>query len=269
MSRSIVTCRRLLAQGRLVAVWTLVSLAATVAAQQGLGPDGGPRCYFAEPMSGRKVLSYEIELAVGGRDEKQSYRIPDDCDAVSQAFDGALAYKGTIMDRRFWMKATSDCRYYRLLNRYPAWKIRDFVSDFDFANARLDILPFNPGCPGAADSDVDCHPTFVDPFGNRQNFPLLEPLPDAHPADDGACELHDGVFRGFIYADRHGLHCVASDDAPSLRLVGVDFADINGDGYLDAVLRLLPTGPGHLRRTILLPVTRFAADGEFQLPVSR
>ena len=268
MSDALKTPRKLLVQNRRVVLWMLVSLAATVAAEQHLGPGGGPVCYFAEPMTGRKVLSYEIELAVG-RDEKRSYTIPDDCDAVSQAFDGALAYKGSIMDRRFWMKVTSDCRYFRLLNRYPTWKIQDFVSDFDFANARLDILPFNSGCPGHVDEDIDCHPTFVDPFGKLHRFPLLEPLPDVHPPGDAASELRDGVFRGFIYANTHGLHCVASDDAPSLRLVGVDFADINGDGYLDAVLRFLPTGPGHLRRTILLPVTRFAADGEFQLPVSR
>jgi hypothetical protein len=46
----------------------------------------------------------------------------------------------------------------------------------------------------------------------------------------------------------------------------VDYADINGDGYMDAVLRFLPSGPGSIRRTIFLPVTRFSADGEFQLP---
>lgn len=225
-------------------------------------------CYFAEPRSGKKVLSYRIELPID-RETERAFAIPDQCPEVLRLFDRGEAYRGNVLDRRFWLKVTNDCRYYQLLRRHPKRAIEDHVSDFDFANARLDILPYSPGCApsGPNDERLECHPTIVDPFGIRQRFPLVETPPSEPAAGHGqACVLRDGVFTGQIHADRHGLHCLPDNDAPSLRLVGVDFADINGDGFMDAILRFLPAGPGSIRRTIFLPVTRFSEDGEFQLP---
>jgi hypothetical protein len=225
-------------------------------------------CYFAEPRTGKKVLSYEIELSLD-RESRRNFAIPAECPEVLGLFDRGEAYKGSVMDRRFWMKTANDCRYYQLLRRHPKRPLEDYVSDFDFQNARLDILPYNPGCIriGADDAELECHPTIVDPFGARQQFPLIDAPPAAEPdAQAQACVLRDGVFTGHIYADGQGLHCLPGSDAPSLRMVGVDFADINGDGVMDAILRFLPAGPGSIRRTIFLPVTRFSEDGEFRLP---
>jgi hypothetical protein len=224
--------------------------------------------YFAEPRTGRKVLSYTIDLALD-RETKRGFEIPGQCAEVLRLFDQGSAYKGRVLDRRFWLKVTNDCRYYQLLRRHPKRAIADHVSDFDFMNARLDILPYSPGCIpiGSEDAELECHPTIVDPFGTRQQFPLIETLRSEPPEGHGqSCVLRDGVFTGRIHADRQGLHCLPDQDAPSLRLVGVDFADINGDGFMDAILRFLPAGPGSIRRMIFLPVTRYSEDGEFQLP---
>lgn len=224
--------------------------------------------YFAEPQTGRRVSAYRIDLAIAA-DEDRSFDIPGDCTEVLQLFDTRQAYKGSIMQRRFWMKVSNDCRYHALLNQYPVREIQDFVSGFDFQNASLDILPFEPGCTPLMDNhDVTgCIPTITDPFGLQIQFPIVEPMPQQHPEGiDKPCELREGVFTGRIFADGHGLHCMPGDDAPSLRLVGVDYADINGDGFMDAILRFLPLQPGNRHRTIFLPVTRDAADGEFRIP---
>ena len=47
---------------------------------------------------------------------------------------------------------------------------------------------------------------------------------------------------------------------------GLATADINGDGYLDAMLRLAPLGHGAIRVPLVLPLTRLSADGPLQVP---
>ena len=46
----------------------------------------------------------------------------------------------------------------------------------------------------------------------------------------------------------------------------VDFADVNGDQYLDAVLRFVPIGPGVARAPLTLPLTRTEPEGPFHVP---
>ena len=46
----------------------------------------------------------------------------------------------------------------------------------------------------------------------------------------------------------------------------MDFADVNGDGYLDAVLRLSRIGTRQRPELLVLPLTRFAPDQPFSLP---
>ena len=185
-----------------------------------------------------------------------------------QAVEQGSAYRQSILDRRIWQKVEGDCRYYRFLRRHPLRGLEDHVSDYDFWNAPLSDLPIAPPCEDEDAPASGCSPAVGEAFGI-----LHRPAPGAAPADPGAgpgeetqCRLEDGLFRGRLYVDDRGLRCVAEAGAPSLRLIAVDFADINGDHVLDAVLRFVPLAPGSVRSPLVLPLTRFGDDEPFRVP---
>ena len=243
-----------------------ISLSITSAAG---APNPGVGCFFAEPLTGRRVTSYEVELATG-REQRSSFNVPRDCEALIQAADGGSAYTGSVVDRRLWHKVESDCRYHAFLNRHPLEDMQDYVSDYDFMNANLSDLPIDRGCAhdGSGSRPEDCNPAAIDPFGLLRTFPITEPpqhTTDVHKETN--CALEDGLFRGQLYVDAEGVHCNAGTGAPSLRLVAVDFADVNGDQVLDAVLRFMPIGRGASRVPLTLPVTRFSESDPFSAPV--
>jgi hypothetical protein len=62
------------------------------------------------------------------------------------------------------------------------------------------------------------------------------------------------------------MRCTTGPDAPSLRLIAVDFADINGDRFLDAVLRFVPLRARPARMPLILPLTRFEPGAPFSVP---
>lgn len=250
------------------AMFGLLLLSGSAMAQPPSASPWTGEVYFAEPVSGRKVTHYSVELPLD-RTQTQSFTIPDDCAAVVQMVETGSMHRGSILDRRIWLKAESDCRYHNFLHRHPLGEMEDHVSGYDFMNARLTDLPIDHRCaPGQADAPAgNCDPDAIDGFGLLHHFPLAEPH-DAGRSEstDGECRLVNGLFHGRLYVDRHGIRCTTGPDAPSLRLIAVDYADVNGDRYLDAVLRFIPIGRGAIRAPLILPVTRKRADGPFQIP---
>jgi len=226
------------------------------------------QAYFAEPISGKRVTEYQIELPTD-RSERRVFAIPQDCAEVMRCVDEGAVYRSTIIDRRLWQKADGDCRFYSFLYRHPQQIMEDYVSDYDFRNARLSDLPIDPGCAGDATAGVppECSPAATDPFGMLRYFPLAEPphRPD-EPHEEASCALQDGLFHGHLFVDAAGIHCDAGPGAPTLRLIAVDYADINGDHYLDAVLRFVPIRPGAPRAPLVLPLTRTGPEGPFHVP---
>lgn len=230
--------------------------------------------YFAEPGSGRRVTKYTVDLAVG-RDERKQFRVPQDCDAITEAFAGGFAFSGRIVDRRLWQKATDDCWFYNFLHRHSAGDIADYVSDYDFMNARLSDLPVDRDCivvpPGAIVHN--CGDAIADRHGMLKSFPVVPQHAEKPPSRDpngeqgGAeCGLRDGLFYGELFVQQSSIRCTAGDGRPSLRLIAVDFADINGDRILDAVLRFMPVGPGAARSSLILPLTRLGPDEALSVP---
>lgn len=257
-----------LAVGRLPRLLSGASLAALLSTPvPAAGPVGG-EAYFAEPISGRRVTEYQIELPTA-RAETRRFAIPQDCTEVMRCVDEGAVYRSTIVDRRLWQKVDSDCRFYSFLYGQPQEILEDYVSGYDFRNARLSDLPIDEGCAdaGPGQSPGDCSPGTTDTFGMLRYFPLGEP---SHgPMDDHetrACALKDGVFHGQLFVDADGIHCDAGAGKPTLRLIAVDFADINADHFLDAVLRFVPIGPGAPRGPLVLPLTRTEPTGPFQVP---
>ena len=80
------------------------------------------------------------------------------------------------------------------------------------------------------------------------------------------CRLDNGIFRGWMVADTAGTHCIPDANAPGFRVISVDYADVNGDGVLDVVLRLVPLAPGTSRIPLILPLTRTAPDSALEIP---
>lgn len=233
-----------------------------------VGAEDWHEAFFSEPLSGKKVTHYEIELPIE-RGQRQTFRIPDDCGAAVRAINQGSAFKGSIVDRRFWQKVESDCRYHDFLYSRPQQVITDHVSAYDFMNAHLSDLPIDRRCAesGADPQQSRCNATITNGLGMLRHFPLAAPL--STPPDNIECircELRNGLFRGYIFVGEDGIRCGTDVNAPSLRLIAVDHADINGDGFLDAVLRFVPIGPGSSRLPMILPLTRMTADGPF-IPV--
>lgn len=227
---------------------------------------------FAAPGSGAEVEHYEATLPVQA-DQSRTFSIPADCpDALdSQPFGGH--HFGSAVQQRLWAKVVNDCRYHALLHQFPDPVKADFVSNYDFLNAPLMKLPLREACktPG------DCPPTpsgiahVATMFATMLAPPPIAPpiTPTTEPGGPAGCRFHNGLFRGYLSPDptlSEGWRCHTDASAPGYRVLSVDFADINGDGFQDAVLRLIPLGTGAGHAPIILPVTRFQAEGPFVLP---
>ena len=223
---------------------------------------------FAEPTTGKPVSRYTVELAANG-EQRQTFDIPRDCPEVKQVLEERRADTTRVVDRRLWGKVSEDCWFHAFLNRHPFRGIEDFVTDYDFRNARVADLPIDLDCvgDGANGEAAGCGPGTGNRHGLLRHFPLSVPA-DAvlDHAASGDCLLRDGVFFGRLYIGPDGPHCDSRHAEPSLRLIAVDYADINGDGFLDAVLRFAPIGPGVARSPLILPLTRTRPDGPFVVP---
>jgi len=226
--------------------------------------------FFAEPASGRKVTHYSIELPIK-RDRRQRFNIPDDCAEVMKRINGGAIYRGSIMDRGLWRKIEGDCRYHGFLNRHPQPVLEDHVSSYDFRNLRIADLPLDRRCtdsgPGA--NPPDCDPAATNDLGMLHHFPITTPAADVPVrADCTPCALRNGRFRGYVVVTAGGIECRIDANAPGVRLIAVDFADINGDRILDAVLRFIPLGSAGRRAQLVLPLTRLKASGPLSIPAA-
>jgi hypothetical protein len=221
--------------------------------------------YFSAPYTGEKVQEYEIELPVS-RYEKERFRIPADCGKLNSRLLEGSGRWGNRIQRRLWMKADDDCRYLNFLKKYSRKASRDFVSNYDFHNAKITDLPLRPGCdldlllrnPAACPPPMPGMPNFSMFMSNMPMQPREEDLRD--------CRFENGLFRGHIYHTGMGLRCIRDPKAPGYRILSVDFADVNGDDCQDAVLRLVPVGRGARPSLLILPLTRCSENEGFTLP---
>ncbi|MDJ0740706.1 MAG: hypothetical protein QNJ91_13400 [Gammaproteobacteria bacterium] len=220
---------------------------------------------LVEPRSGRPVERYAVDLPLSGQRQRE-FVIPDDCAAVIDAIERRSADKTRVLARRLWRKVGEDCWFDGYLNRHPFTEIEDHVSDYDFMNARLADLPIDRDCaPG--EQHTRCQPAATDPHGVLRHFPLSEPIePGDRGAQATACALRDGLFYGSLYVDAHSIRCEPDAGRASLRLIAVDYGDVDGNGFLDAVLRFVPIGPGAARSPLILPLSRTRPGGPFFVP---
>lgn len=217
--------------------------------------------FFAEPYTGQKVDAYEVTLPVANG-ERETFAVPGDCERAMAAFAAGAMRWGTQIEKRVWGKVTGDCEYHAFLHRFSPETGQDFVSDYDFRNGSLADLMIDEGCGGATGCGEE----------GQSGPSVLELLVvDEAPADPAAfdtesCRLRDGRFRGRVMIDGDALKCYRDPRAPGFRVISVDFSDVNGDGYLDAVLRLVPLGPGLSRMPLVVAYTRMTPSAPFTVP---
>lgn len=240
----------------------LIIFITLLASNSWAGPPVQPS--FTEPYTGKPVKTYELELPIT-RSDRQKFSIPADCSKLNNHLVAGAGRWGNLIERRMWLKVSDDCSYYVFLNNASKPAEHDFVSQYDFYNADMADLPLSPGCslnlfftnpascppmmPGLAD---------FNPFVKRQEI--------EHDSSHSPCLFKNGVFRGHIVYDGFGMHCISSKRAPGFRILSVDFADVNNDNYQDAVLRLIPIGPGNSPAPTILPLTRTSQEDGFSIP---
>jgi hypothetical protein len=244
---------------RLLAMVCLAGSAAAVASDS--------PAYFAKPYSGEKVTAYTVELPVG-QTEKQSFQIPGQCrEAMEHLSAGALKW-GSQLERRLWHKVGNDCAYHAFLNRFPRSVEHDHISGFDFRNAPLQELLPNPCRVTSGAPDGPCGPGVN---GRAAIFGFIDVVDDpsvTEEFDAASCRIVGGAFRGQVAAGSDGLRCRQDRRGSGFRVMSVNHGDVNGDGYLDAVLRIVPLGPATSRMPVVLAYTRLSPDGDLRVPVA-
>lgn len=218
--------------------------------------------FFAEPYTGEKVRGYRVTLPVTAG-ELGTFEIPADCEQAMAAFAGGAMRWGTQIEKRVWGKVSGDCEYYAFMHRYPPAAGNDFVSGYDFKNAALADLITANDCRNPA--DAGCEAGGDSTPGVLDLLPLENAPADAERFAAADCYIRDGRFRGRMLMAEGQLRCLRDRRSPGFRVIAVDFSDINGDGYLDAVLRLVPLGPGMSRMPMTLAFTRKAAEAPFSI----
>jgi len=221
---------------------------------------------FSEPGTGKKTASYEVEITFAQNNQRQ-FRIPHDCEIILREDSFGLSAPNNTLDRALWQKMINDCHYVVFVHQsHEQPPLKDFVSNYDFFNAKLEDLPFQSKCTENATVE-DCRkaPNTKGKIKLSLFFPFLD-IRDYQGEVVEDCRFINGAFRGSLILTDEGIHCHYDRRGKGLRLISVDHGDFNDDGYQDALLRMIPMGRGVSRMPILLPLTRFEADQPFTLP---
>ncbi len=222
---------------------------------------------FSEPGSGQKVKSYTYELTFAQGQVRQ-YQVPNDCQQILNEVTFGMPSPNLVLQRSIWFKMINDCRYVAFLHQNESHGSKqDFVSQYDFYNARLADLPFQSSCK--EESTIEsCKSRPAEPGMLKLSsfFPFLNIVMHDGVAEVSECRFYEGAFRGELMLTDEGIRCHSNPRSRGLRLLSVDYADFNNDGFEDALLRMMPLGRSVSRMPILLPLTRFADDQRFTLP---
>lgn len=218
-----------------------------------------PQTLFSAPGSGRPVASYELSLAT--TTGSAVFQVPDDCARIEELNRAGGARRDRIIDRRLWMKAAGDCHYFALLHGNDSQHLTDHLAGYEFDTLSLDDLPEGILCGGPP---IGWCVRSQEPASNTQ--PLF-PEPKVGRAHEASmpCRLVSGQLRAEVWQTDSGLLCVSNPRA-SVRLVGLNAADINGDGIRDRILRLVLISPDLGRRAVRLPLTRLAPEAPLSVP---
>ena len=208
-------------------------------------PSWRPPCQLGFPCLGSKTAEPTC-----------SYRVPDDCGSIADMECGEMP------DRIYFGLCTGAqalCERILALQGGSADVQYDYVSEYDFQQAALRDLPFDFACSGLGASDffewcdyaeaMFPHASFLEALLWRGSW-SFEPLGAQRLV---GCRMEGGRYEAKEFrAIEGGIECVAASDASrfGVRLGSeVAFSDVDGNGYLDAVM---PLSDGGVVRTVKL-----------------
>jgi len=223
---------------------------------------------FAEPGTGKKVHNYSVELKFSNQ-QPRSYRIPQDCQKITNEVKFGSTPPNEAVQKALWFKIINDCRYVTFLHqKEDVNAVRDLVSDYDFYNARLADLPFESRCQEMPKDIETCKSKPASPGKLKLTafFPFLEIYLHDGKLPVETCRFYNGAFRGELYLTEEGVKCHRNFRGRGLRLLSIDYADLNADGFMDVLLRMIPLGSGVSRMPIYLPLTRLSEEAGFSIP---
>jgi hypothetical protein len=222
--------------------------------------------HFSEPGTGSKVTHYEADISFP-QDFTRHVLVPADCPTIINEVSFGHPAPNNTLDRALWFKVINDCRYVQFIHQSEELTApQDFVSNYDFYNARLADLPFESRCKDLASLE-ECKkkPASSDKLKISSLFPFLEIRQHAgEPVEE--CRFVAGAFRGYLFLTQDGVRCGFDRSANGLRVLSVDYGDFNADGVQDVLLRMMPMGRGISRMPVLLPLTRFDGEQAFSVP---
>lgn len=219
---------------------------------------------LAAPFSGKKCTEYKIELPIS-RETKQQFSVPEDCASIRSHMLGGSSRWGSMIEKKLWHKAHYDCQLIDFLHHNKALPVADFISNYDFFNAPISDFPTSISCK--LQTNVAICKQFEATIPKILNMLFPEILTGNKQVDDwGDCRLSNGVFRGRLIKDQDRIICQTDRKARGIRIIDVDYANINGDEYLDALLRIVKIGSNARRTTVLFPLTRLSPDGPLMVP---
>ncbi|MGV6826188.1 MAG: hypothetical protein ACWA5Q_04355 [bacterium] len=120
------------------------------------------------------------------------------------------------------------------------------------------------GCEVGADlTSEDCGPDeFMIP--DVSLLPSFEKVKGEVGGSSEACVLENGLFRGRIMLGDSGIACEKDKRKPGFRVISVDYADVNVDGFLDVIVRVVPVGTRGGRAPVMYVLTRLESDQPFR-----
>lgn len=223
---------------------------------------GAPRPSYCVNVTDRVLSAVAtIPAGVSADEARQYYRIPEDAGRFLDEVDFDR-FDDPHSQRLYW-SAKADAEF-AILRATAVPGKQDFVSSYDFMSASLDDIPFCLIASAGISSRQWFE--FVDAL-KAQNvqlsafeFPVLWTINEENDfeirearhyreKDLSSATFVDGKFRGVI-AVRNGVLQVLTegadqnDDILEVILHSVSYSDVNGDGFLDAVLRLAVNGSG-------------------------
>lgn len=224
--------------------------------------------FFAKPFSGEKTHTYDVELQLS-KDEKKTFTVPNSCSMIIDLSTYGAASWGNQLNRNLWSKVINDCKYVIFLEHQNNLAENDFITDYDFYNAKLIDLPFSPDCGTGGNfinRMMDCLPFSKNILRLSAFFPFLDIRTGEDENEEIPCSFVNGIFRGYLIQNKNRIICKKDNKAPGLRLISIDYGDFNDDNYRDVLLRIMPLGRGVSRLPLLLPLSRFSLDEPFTVP---
>lgn len=219
---------------------------------------------FHAPYTGERVEQYDVTLPVSPQ-HKQIFHIPTDCPAAHYAYGQGAEQWGNRIERQVWEKVMQDCYYVAFLQQAAGQPAHDYVSGYDFMNADLRDLVVDSKCGPQGKAPCDPLPPGV--IDLRQLLVRVSMgMSGSETARPEECRVKNGLFRGWVEFKPDGIACHADPHANGFRMLAVDYADVNADGYVDAIIRLVPLGRGQRHIPLILPLTRMQADDPFMIP---